>query len=126
MLAGPGLWPGLDPRMALAKVEWPWLKWAKGRFWSKIDEKVKVLRMSLPIVESLSGLQESIFNLSRGFQLNSREKYKQMSIFIKLPQLLLLAHVGPMAVWGPLGCCYIDASREDGRIAGWWQTNGNQ
>ena len=32
----------------------PRLKWAKGRFWSKIDEKVKVLRMSLPIVENLS------------------------------------------------------------------------
>ena len=29
-----------------------------------------------------------------------------MSNFIKLPPLPLLAHVGPMAVWGPLGCCY--------------------
>ena len=46
-------WPGLR------------LKWAKGRFGSKNDEKVKVLRMSLPIVENLSGLQESIFSLSR-------------------------------------------------------------
>ena len=64
--------------------------------------------MSLPIVESLSGLQESIFNLSRGLQLNSREKSKNWSNFIKLPQLPLLAHVGPMAVWGPLGCCYSD------------------
>ena len=63
--------------------------------------------MSLPIVESLSGLQESIFNLSRGLQLNSREKSKNWSNFIKLPQLPLLAHVGPMAVWGPLGCCYL-------------------
>ena len=56
--------------------------------------------MSLPIVESLSGLQESIFSLFRGPQLNSREKPKNWSNFIKLPPLPLLAHVGPMAVWG--------------------------
>ena len=43
----------------------PRLKLAKGRFGSKNDEKVKVLRMGLPIVENLSGPQESIFNLSR-------------------------------------------------------------
>ena len=54
------------------------LKWAKGRFWSKIDEKVKVLRMGLPIVESLSGPQESIFNLSRGPQLHFGEKSKKL------------------------------------------------
>ena len=47
-LAPPG-WPGLR------------LKWAKGRFGSKNDEKVKVLRMGLPIAENLSGPQESIF-----------------------------------------------------------------
>ena len=52
------------------------LKWAKGRFGSKNDEKVKVLRMGLPIVESLSGLQESIFSLFRSPQLNSRKKSK--------------------------------------------------
>ena len=50
---------------------------------SQNDEKVKVLRMSLPIVESLSGLQESIFSLFRGLQLNSREKSKNWSNFIK-------------------------------------------
>ena len=44
---------------------WLKLKWAKGRFGSKIDEKMQVLRMGLPIVENLSGLQESIFSLSR-------------------------------------------------------------
>ena len=45
---------------------------------------MKVLRMSLPIVENLSGPQESIFNLFRGPQLNSRKKSKkQMSNFIK-------------------------------------------
>ena len=31
-----------------------------------------------------------------------------MSNFIKFPPLPLLAHVGPMAVWAPLGCCYKD------------------
>ena len=69
----------------------------------KIDEKMTVLRMGLPTVESLSGLQESIFSLFRGPQLNSHKKCKKLSNFIKLP---LLAHVGPMAVWGPLGCCH--------------------
>ena len=59
------------------------LKWAKGRFGSKIDEKVKVLRMDLPIVENLSGLQESIFNLSRSPRLHFGEKSKKLSNFIK-------------------------------------------
>ena len=36
-------------------------QWAKGRVWSKIDEKVKVLRMEFSIMERLSGPQESIF-----------------------------------------------------------------
>ena len=31
-------------------------------------------------------------------------KNKKSSNFIKLP---LFAHVGPIAVWGPLGCCYM-------------------
>ena len=61
---GPPGWPG------------PRLKWAKDRFASKNDEKVKVLRMSLPIVESLSGPQESIFSLFRGAQLHSGKKFK--------------------------------------------------
>ena len=71
----PGLWPGLA-RMALVGQGGLRLKLAKGRFWSKIDEKVKVLRMGLPIVENLSGPQESIFNLSRGPQLHFGEKSK--------------------------------------------------
>ena len=52
-----GLQSGLAPG-------WPGLrlKWAKGRFGSKNDEQVKVLRMGLPIVENLSGPQESIFS----------------------------------------------------------------
>ena len=52
----------------------PRLKWAKGRFGSKNDEKVKVLRMEFSIVENLSELQESIFNLSRGPQVHFGEK----------------------------------------------------
>ena len=59
----------------------PRLKCAKGRFGSKNDEKVKVLRMEFSIVENLSGLQESIFNLSRGPQLHFGEKNKQMIEF---------------------------------------------
>ena len=75
-----GLWLGLDPRMALAKGGLR-LKWAKGRFGSKNDEKVKVLRMEFSIVENLSGLQESIFNLSRGPQLHFCEKSKKIVEF---------------------------------------------
>ena len=56
-------WPG--PQDGLGQGG-PRLKWAKGRSGSKNDEKVKVLRMEFSIVENLSGLQESIFNLSRG------------------------------------------------------------
>ena len=39
--------------------------------------------MSLPMVENLSWLQESIFNLSGGPQLHFREKSKKWSNFIK-------------------------------------------
>ena len=52
----------------------------------KLVKKVKiwkVLRMGLPIVENLSGLQESIFSLSRGPQLHFGEKSKNWSNFIK-------------------------------------------
>ena len=64
-------WPG--PQEGLGQGG-PRLKWAKGRFGSKNDEKVKVLRMEFSIVENLSGLQESVFSLFRGPQLNSRKK----------------------------------------------------
>ena len=43
----------------------------------KNDEKTKVLRMSLPIVESLSGLQESILSRFRSTQFNHCEKSKE-------------------------------------------------
>ena len=86
-------WPG--PQDGLGQGG-PRLKWAKGRFGSKNDEKVKVLRMEFSIVENLSGLQESIFNLSRGPQLHFGEKSKNWSNFIKLPPLPLLA---PLSQW---------------------------
>ena len=73
-------WPG--PQDGLGQGE-PRLKWAKGRSGSENDEKVKVLRMEFSIVENLSGLQESIFNLSRGPQVHVGEKSKNVSNFIK-------------------------------------------
>ena len=78
--AWPLAWPG--PQDGLGQGG-PRLKWAKGRFGSKNDEKVKVLRMEFSIVENLSGLQESIFNLSRGPQVHFGEKSKNWSNFIK-------------------------------------------
>ena len=69
--AWPLAWPG--PQDGLGQG-WLRLKWAKGRSGSKIDEKVKVLRMEFSIVENLSGLQESMFNLSRGPQIHFGEK----------------------------------------------------
>ena len=64
-------WPGAQDGLGQGRLR---LKWAKGRFGLKKYEKMKVLRMGLPIVESLSGLQEGIFSLFRGSQLNSRTK----------------------------------------------------
>ena len=73
----------------------PRLKWAKGRFGSENYEKVKVLRMEFSIVENLSGLQESIFNLSRGPQVNFGEKSKSCSNFIKFIDFPLFPLFGP-------------------------------
>ena len=70
---GPPGWPGLR------------LKCAKGRFGYKNYEKVKVLRMCLPIVENLSGLQESIFSLSRSPQPHFGEKSKNYRFLLNLP-----------------------------------------
>ena len=61
----------------------PRLKWAKGQFGSKNEEKVKVVRMEFSIVENLSGLQEIIFSLCRGPQLNFGEESKSWSNFIE-------------------------------------------
>ena len=55
----------------------PGQKISQGR---KLVKKVKIwkgLRLGLPIVENLSVLQESIFNLSRGPQLHFGEKSKK-------------------------------------------------
>ena len=72
----PSLWTWPGPQDGLGRGGLR-LKWAKSRFWSKIDEQVKVLRMEFSIVEDLSGLQESIFSLSRGPQLHFGEKSKK-------------------------------------------------
>ena len=76
------------------------LKWAKGRSGSKNEEKVKVLRMEFSIVENLSGLQESIFNLSRSPQLHFGENLKNCRILLNLSIFVL------SPLWGPLGCCH--------------------
>ena len=59
-----------------------WSKFGQGR---KLVKKVKiwkVLRMGLPIVENLSGLQESIFSLSRRPQLHFGKKSKKKNRII--------------------------------------------
>ena len=104
MGAQAGQWPGLDPRMALVKG-WARLKWSEGRFGSKNDEKVKVLRMSLPIAENLSGLQGVFLAYLEAPNSILVKKLKKCRILLNYPpfNLPLLAHVGPMAVWDPLG-----------------------
>ena len=84
-------WPG--PQEGLGQGG-PRLKWAKGRFGSKNDEKVKVLRMEFSIVENLSGLQESIFDLSRGPQLHFGEKCTKLYNFIKFIDFFLFPLFG--------------------------------
>ena len=74
------------------------LKWAKGRFGSKNDEKVKVLRMEFSIVENLSGLQESIFNLSRGPQLHFGETTKKSLVLLNLPILPFSSCLGSLGL----------------------------
>ena len=66
-----------------------WLAiWSKnGQGW-KMVKKVeiwKVLRMGLPIVENLSGLQESIFSVFRRPQLHFGQKLKKCRIILILP-----------------------------------------
>ena len=57
---------------------WLRLKLGQGSILVKSAEQMQVLSMGLPIVENLSGPQESIFNLSRGPQLHFGEKSKKM------------------------------------------------
>ena len=84
-------WPGPQEGLGQGGLR---LKWAKGRFGSKNDEKVKVLRMEFSIVENLSGLQESIFNLSRGPQLNFGEKSESWWNFIEFTDFPLFPLFG--------------------------------
>ena len=100
---------GLDPRRALAKGDQeglgqggPRVKWAKGRSGSKNDKKVKVLRIQVSIVENLSGLQESIFSLSRGPQLHFGEKSKKYQILLNST----IFHLSPCL--GSLGLLSLD------------------
>ena len=58
---------------------------------------LKVLRMGLPIVENLSELQDNIFSPSRSSELPFAKTKKNKNKLFPFP---LLAHVGPMAVWG--------------------------
>ena len=94
----PSLWTWPGPQDGLGRGGLR-LKCAKGQFWSKNYEKVEVLRMEFSIVESLSGLQENIFNLSRGPQLHFGEKSKIWSNLIKFtdfppfPLHLSLIHI---------------------------------
>ena len=58
--------------------------------------------MEFSIVENLSGLQESIFNLSRGPQLHFGEKSKTMSNFINFTDFPLspcLGSLGLLSFW---------------------------
>ena len=129
-------WPG--PQDGLGQGG-PKLKWAKGRSGSKNDEKVKVLRMEFSIVENLSGLQESIFDLSRGPQVHFGEKSTIWSNFIKFIDFPLFPLFGvpwaaviypsrplfhlslgpswPMAHWEASG----NQSRPEASLAGQWQ-----
>ena len=52
---------------------------------SQNDEKnIKVIRMSLPIMGNLNGLQESIFSLSRNPQLNVHKKKQKIGVIPKI------------------------------------------
>ena len=69
----------------------------KNRPRSKVVKKVKiwkVLRMGLAIVESLSGLQESIFSLSRGPPTPFLEKIRKISNYIRFIDYLLFPLFG--------------------------------
>ena len=68
--------------------------------------------MEFSIVENLSGLQESIFSLSRGPQLHLGEKSTKLSNFIKfidfplfplfgVPWAAVIGLLGRYPVWGP-------------------------
>ena len=77
------LWPPPGPQDGLGRGRLR-LQWAKGRFLSKIGEKVNVLRMEFSIVENLSGPQESIQNLFKSPYFHSNKKSnKCLNLFPK-------------------------------------------
>ena len=100
-------WPG--PQDGLGQGG-PRLKWAKGRFGSKNDEKVKVLRMEFSIMENLSGLQESIFSLSRG---PPTPFWRNFIKFTDFPPSPCLGSLGLIS--RPHSCIQIAGSRKDAR-----------
>ena len=106
------LWPPPGPQDGLSQAALR-LKLAKGRFGSKNYEKIKVLRMGLPIVENLSGPQESTFNLSRAPQLHFGEKSKNWSNFIKFIDFPPFPLFGvPWAAVICLGSCLISLAMQ--------------
>ena len=60
--------------------------------------------MEFSIVENLSGLQESIFNLSRGPQVHFGEKSKNWSKFIKFIDFPPFPLFG--VPWAAVICCW--------------------
>ena len=86
----------LAPQLPPAVLSGP--KIGQGRKLVRKDKIWKVLRMGLPIVENLSGLQESIFSLSRSPQLHFGAKNTKLSEFY---QVYRFSPITP--VWGPLG-----------------------
>ena len=94
------LWPPPGPQDGLGRGGLR-LKWAKGRFGSKNEEKIIILRMALPTAKSLSGLQESLFSLFRGLQLNSHEKH--MTLNSQIPPMTPISPRWANGCLGSLG-----------------------
>ena len=63
----------------------------------KISKKYHVEKIQ---VENLSGPRESVFSLFRSSPCHFGEKVKKFFNFIRFHPFPLLAHVGPLAVWG--------------------------
>ena len=61
--------------------------------------------MEFSIVENLSGLQESIFNLSRGPQVHFGEKSKNWSNFVKFIDFPLFPHLKTFCGVHPMHNC---------------------
>ena len=66
----------LCPAAASGSFVWP-KNWSRSEVGQKV-KNVKVLSMGLPIVENLSGLQQSVFRLSRSPQLHVGQKSKKI------------------------------------------------